>query len=248
MRLLVRRDLQQRVSGTVLGVSWLLLQAAFLLGIYTFVFGAVLRVRFTEGGGTSDFALYLMAAMLPFLGFQEGVQRASSVLQENRDLISKVVYPPLLLPLSVVASSLAVEVSGLLVLILVLMWKGLATVALLTLPLLILVRILLTLGVAWVVSILTVFLRDLSQLLTMLLTLLLFATPILYPLSAVPERYQGILLVNPFTLLVTTYRGVLIEGVMPSGAFYLLAILALVFAVLCLLFFDRMIERARDFL
>jgi ABC-type polysaccharide/polyol phosphate export permease len=248
LRLLVRRDLQQRVSGTVLGLTWLVLHAAFLLGVYTFVFGTVLGVRFTQSGDTGEFALYLMAALLPFLGFQEGVLRAANVLPENRELINKVVFPPLLLPLSVVLSSLAVEAIGLLVLVAVLGGQGILSGTLLYLPLLMGVRLLLTLGVAWVVSVLTVFLRDLTQLMSMLLTALLFATPILYPSSMIPERFQWLLGMNPFTQLVNAYRGILIEGVAPGSEFYLLLVTTIIFVVVCLLFFDRMIERAKDFL
>lgn len=248
LRLLVHRDLQQRVSGTILGLGWLVLQSAFLLGIYTFVFGLVLKVRFSDGGGTAEFALYLMAALLPFLGFQEGVLRSVSVLHENRDLINKVVFPPILLPLSVVLSSIAVELIGLVVLAAVLAWQDLLSWTVLFLPLLMGVRLLLTLAMAWVVSIITVFLRDLSQALTMLLTAVLFATPILYPATAVPKSYQWLLDLNPFTLLVNSYRGILIEATPPAPAFYLLLVAAVLFSIICLLFFDRMIERAKDFL
>jgi ABC-type polysaccharide/polyol phosphate export permease len=189
-----------------------------------------------------------MAGLLPFLGFQEGVLRSVSVLPENRDLINKVVFPPLVLPMSVVMSSIVVELIGLLVLAAVLVWQGLISWTVIFLPLLIVTRLLLTLSVAWIVSIITVFLRDLSQALTMLLTALLFATPILYPASVVPKAYQWLLDINPFTLLVNSYRGVLIEATPPAAEYYLLLIAVVLFSLICLQFFDRMIERAKDFL
>ncbi|MEJ2619062.1 MAG: ABC transporter permease [Candidatus Thiodiazotropha sp.] len=248
LRLLVSRDLQQRVTGTVLGLGWLVLNSAFLLAIYTFVFGLVLKVRFTDVGGTGEFAIYLMAALLPFLGFQEGVLRSTSVLSENRDLINKVVFPPILLPLSVVLSSIAVEIIGLAVLVAVLLWQGILTWTVLFLPILMVARLLLTVGMAWIVSVITVFLRDLSQAMALLLTILMFATPILYPASAVPEAYHWLMDLNPITILVNSYRGILIEGMVPGVAFYLLLFGALIFAALSLFFFDRMIERTKDFL
>jgi ABC-type polysaccharide/polyol phosphate export permease len=248
VRLLVHRDLQQRTSGTVLGYFWLLLQAIFLLAVYTFVFGSVLGVRFIDGGDTDEYAIYLMAALLPFLGFQEGVTRSATILTENRELISKVVFPPLLLPLSVVLSSLATELIGLFVLAVAIAIRDTLSWTLVLLPLLLVVRLMMTLSLAWLMSVLTAFLRDLGQAMGMLLTVLMFATPILYPASRVPREWQWILNMNPLTYLVDAYRMVMIEGVPPDGDFYLLAILSFGVMSLSLYLFDHLIERAKDFL
>jgi ABC-type polysaccharide/polyol phosphate export permease len=248
IRLLVQRDLKQRTSGTILGYIWLLLQAVFLLSVYSFVFGSVLGVKFIADGETDEYAIYLMAALLPFLGLQEGVMRSSTILIENRDLISKVVFPPFLLPVSVVISSLATELIGLLVLAIAIAFRESLPWTVIMLPLLVMMRLIMTLSLAWLLSVLTAFTRDLGQAMGMFFTVLLFATPILYPESRIPEEWHWIISVNPLTYLVDAYRGVLIEGAFPTVDFYILALFSFITMVISLYIFDRLIERAKDFL
>ena len=247
--LLIARDLRQRFTGSWLGWLWLLLQPAFLLLVYTFVFGMVLRIRFLPESDTLTFALYLMAGLMPYNGFRESVERGASSLTGSRDLVQRVVFPPLLLPLVVTLSSLVTELVGLLILTAAvwLLTGGLSWWCLL-LPVVMLVRLLLSLGVAWLVSILNVFLRDLEHLLGMLLTLLFFATPIIYPASMVPEPYRWVFDYNPFHYLVGAYRAVIIEGRPPDPSFLVLAAGALLLAGFGHWFFRRAVHRARDLL
>jgi ABC-type polysaccharide/polyol phosphate export permease len=246
---LVRRDLRQRTMGTLIGGGWLMAQPLFLLAVYTFVFGTVLRVRFNPDDDSLTFALFLMAGLLPFNGLQESLLRAATSLVNSRELIQKVVLPPALLPLVVVFSTLVTEGIGLLILALaVALIMGEVHLTLLALPLLVAVRISLTLGVAWLVSILTIFIRDLAQALGILLTMLLFSTPILYPASVVPERLSWVFTLNPFYYLVENYRNILIRGEWPELSLLWLALGGAGASWLGWLFFQRAINRARDFL
>ena len=247
--LLTLRDLRERVAGTALGLVWLVLQPLFLMVVYTFVFGFLLRVRFQAEGSTVTFALYLMAGLMPYTAFQQSVQRGASSLISNRGLVSKASFPPVLLPVVVAASSVVTELIGLGVLILaVVLIKGEVSPWLPLLPLLVGLRFLFSLGVAWAVSVLSVFFRDLGQLLGLLLTVLLFVTPILYPASVVPESWRWVLEINPLHHLVDAYRNVIIEGTAPDPGVWGVALLALALAWLGYLFFERVVERAKDFL
>jgi ABC-type polysaccharide/polyol phosphate export permease len=247
--LLVKKDLRQRTHGTVLGGGWLILQPLFLLLLYTFVFGLVMGVRFGITADPLHFALYLMAGLMPYTALQEALIRNTSVLRENRELVSNASFPAILLPLVPVLSSVITEAIGLIILILgVALIMGKVSMILPLLPVLILLRLLLTLGLAWLISTLTVFTRDLAQLLNMALLVLLFATPILYPAQMVPLGLQWIFSINPLYYLVEAYRAVLIEGDWPSVSILGLWLFALGLTWLGYAFFHRSIERAKDFL
>ena len=247
--LLTVRDVKQRTMGSALGWVWLLLQPAFLLLTYTFVFGVVLQVQFSPGAGTLSFALYLMAGLMPFMAFRESVERGGKALIANRQLVQRVLTPPSVYPMVVALGSLVTEAIGLglLVLAVLMIGEGLTPWVLL-LPLVIFTRLLLSLALAWLVSILTVFVRDLSQLVNLLLTMLFFATPILYPLSRVPERFQWLFELNPFYHLVSAYRAVIIDGVSPPVGFFWLLLLGVLLVVLAWRFFGATVERAKDLL
>ncbi len=247
--LLTAREIRQRTTGSVLGWGWLVIQPAFLLAIYTFVFGVVLQVRFVPGGDTLGFALYLMAGLMPYTAFRESVERGANSLTSNRQLLQRVLTPPAVFPVVVTLSSVVTEAIGLgLLLVAVLLLGGGLSFWVLLLPLLILCRLLLSLAVAWLVSTLTVFLRDLGQLLNLLLTLLFFATPILYPVSQVPEGYSLVFELNPFYHLVSAYRAVILEGAAPPAGFYVVLAGAVVLLLLSRRFFDATVDRAKDLL
>lgn len=247
--LLTARNLRQRTTGSILGWVWLLVQPAFLLITYTFVFGVVLQVRFVPGAGTLSFALYLMAGLMPFVAFRESVERGGKALTANRQLLQRVLTPPYVFPMVVALSSVATEAIGLGLLLLAVPFVGEGlTPWVLLLPLVMLARLLLSVALAWLVSILSVFVRDLNQLVSLLLTMLFFATPILYPVSRVPERFHWLFEFNPFYHLVTAYRAVIVEGAPPSAGFYLVLAFGLLLAWLARRFFDATVERAKDLL
>lgn len=244
------RDLQQQFAGSLLGSFWLILQPLFLLLLYTFVFGLVLRVRFQPDGDTLSFALYLMSGLLPYHNFQDAVQRSTTILTENRDLLQRSQLPGHLLPMVAAMSSVVIETIGLLLLILLTaVLERQISVFLWLLPLLILFRLLITLGLAWLVAVLAVFLRDLRQLLNMLLLALFFATPILYPPQMIPEHWRWVCDWNPFYYLVTAYRTVILEGSYPPIVWLLgLLVFSLALFVVGLLSFFSLQERAKDLL
>ncbi len=249
LALLVARDLRSRVAGSYLGMVWYIAQPLFLILLYGYVFGAVLGIRFHRDQPSDHFVLYLMAGMLPYIGLQESVSRAASALIDNRSLLDASPLPIWLYPLVPVVSSAVTELFALSILIVIAWWlTGSLSMWVLLLPLLLLARLLLSAGLGLSFSVLTPFLRDISQLLGMLLTLLLFATPIFYPAEMVPERWRWVFEVNPFYYLVTAYREVLLEHRPP---FLELGIALLAGGLVAwggLRLFQRLAPRARDVL
>jgi homopolymeric O-antigen transport system permease protein len=215
VQVLVRREIRGRYVTSVIGLSWAVIQPLALLVLYTFVFSQVLNVRFGAGRHPSEFAVYLFCGMLPWLAFADGLTRASAVLIEERPLITKVVFPSEVLPVSAVVSALVMESVGLAVLLIVQALSGGLGWTLGVLPLVIALQFLLTLGLGWCLASVTVFLRDVRQLLALALTLWMFLTPIVYPEELVPPRFAWLLTVNPMRAVVLAYRTVVLEQRLP---------------------------------
>ena len=228
--LLVRwtaRDLQVRYQGSFLGNAWAVLHPLATLAVYTFVFSVVLNLRFGPPGH-GGFALFLMAGLLPWLAFAETVQRATTVITGNANLVKKVVFPLEVLPASLVASALVNLGIGLAILLVVVAFTAGLTPALAWLPVVTLIQVAFTLGVAWLLASLGVFVRDLQVGIGLLLNIVLYLSPILYPASAVPAAWRWLFDFNPVAFWVEAYRGAILDGVGPAlGPLALHAALAL---------------------
>ena len=187
--------------------------------VYAFVFSLVLRGRLGESGSTTEFALYCFCGLLPWLAVSDALTRSSSVLIEQTPLIKKVVFPSEILPIHLVLSAIVVEIVGLAVfLVVVMIWGRLPGWSLLTLPLIMVLQFFFTAGVAWLLATLAIYLRDVRQVVGLVLTLWMFLTPIVYPASLVPARFQWLLELNPMTAVVDAYRAALLDDRLPALA------------------------------
>jgi len=213
---LARRDLAARYRGSAGDALWAVLHPLLLMLLYLFVFGVVLRARFPGDSSTQGFALYFLAGMLPWLAMSDPIARAPNLLPEHRNYVKKIVFPLEILNVSHVLSALAAQGVALIVLLaIILMFKGTFPATLAWFPLLIVPQVLMTLGVAWIFSALGVFLRDLGQITGFLLTLVFFITPICYPESALPREWLWLFRKNPVDMLVRGWRAILIEQTAP---------------------------------
>ena len=171
------------------------------------MFSWILQVRLGPEAGTRAFVLYFACGFLPYLAFSEAIQRGSTSLTDNRSLLDKVVFPAEVLPAVGVFMAAVTEVIGLLLLVVMASFLGVRPSAwLFLLPLIVVLRIVLCLGLAWLVSVLNVFVSDLGQILGLLLLSWMFFTPIFYPADAVPDSLTWLLLLNPLYHVVTAYR------------------------------------------
>jgi lipopolysaccharide transport system permease protein len=215
---LVRRDFEQRFVGSAAGWLWGLIHPLVLLLAWTFVFGVCLHQK-PPPGQPGNYPLFLFAGMLPWLLFNETLQRSSSSLLDHANLITKTVFPAEMVPLSVFLSSL---VSHLMALALLLaaaeIWLRSLGPALLVLPVYMLLLGLLSVGMGWVVAALQVYLRDTSQVLMVVLTFWFYLTPIFIFENQLPPRLRPILYVNPMAYVVRAYRQVLLSQQIPSLA------------------------------
>jgi lipopolysaccharide transport system permease protein len=217
IEIFVARDIRSRYVNSALGLWWAVIQPLFLLAVYTFVFSYIIQVRFAEDVDTGEFALILFCGLLPWLAFADAVTRSSSVLIEQTPLIKKVVFPSEILPVHLVLSALLVELIGLAVLLVVLVLLGrLPGPALLAIPVVLALQFLFTTGVAWVLATFAVYLRDVRQLVGLVLTLWMFLTPIVWPPTLVPDRFSWVLRLNPMWYVVEAYRSAVYHGRLPD--------------------------------
>ena len=206
---LVARDLRARYRGSVLGFFWSFVNPLLLLLVYTFVFTVVLPgFRPPE---VQPFALFMFCGILPWTWFSSSLLESSNALITGGNLIRKVLFPAEVLPIVTVFAGLAHFCLGLPILAAFLVYYRVPVVPidLLWFPLIVLIQLVLTLGLALLLSSLTVHFRDIRDLLTNFLTLWFFATPIIYPMSQVPESMRQFLYLNPFTHIVVSYQEVL---------------------------------------
>lgn len=245
---LVRRDVKKRYATSVLGMAWTILQPLVLLSIYVAVFGFILR----SGRAAEDaraYVIYLLAGMLPYLAINEGLHRAASSLREDKALLEREVFPAEVIPAARVLTASVGEAVGLLLLVLLTIVLGRPLSPwLLTLPLLVALRLLLTCGIAWAVSMLSVFIADLTEMLSLMLNAWLFLTPIFYAAADLPPVVRGVLVFNPLAPLVEAYRAVLVSGQNPAVPAATVAVWAVAVAVSGLWFFRRALDRGKDFL
>jgi lipopolysaccharide transport system permease protein len=214
---LVKRDILSRSRGSFGGGLWTILNPLLLMLTYFFVFGLVLKSRFSNDPSPASFALYFLAGMLPWLAFSEAAGRAPTVLLEYRQLIKKLVFPVEILPVNLVLSGLVGEAFGVVLFALgFLLIRHYLPWTIVYLPLLLVPQLLFTVGVAWFMSACGAFFRDLAQVNGFLLTLWFFITPICYPETQVPGGARAILTKNPIFILVRAYRAIFLESHAPD--------------------------------
>ena len=213
-----RRELAGRYRGSMLGLLWTLLTPAIMIAIFTFVFAGIFGARFGAGGSSWDYPLYLFCGLLAWTSFQESVQISATTIIAHANLVKRVVFPLETLPVSHALAALINQLFGMIVLIAaILIVRREIHLTALWLPLLLALQLVAMLGASWLVASLGVFVRDTPQAAALLLQAWMFLTPIIYPLSIVPEQYRVFINLNPFTPLVENYRRIMLEGAPPDA-------------------------------
>jgi lipopolysaccharide transport system permease protein len=217
LRTLVRRDLEARYKGSVLGNLWPLLNQLSQLLIYTYVFSIVLRVKLSLSSlpeNNFTFGLWLFAGLLPWIAFSGGLMQSAGSVVNQPNLVKKVVFPLALLPLVPILSTFIESSFGLMALIFfVAITSHTLQATLALLPLIWFTQLMLTAGLGYLAAGLTVFLRDIPQTLAVVLNLWLYLTPIVYPATAIPEQWRNwVFWLNPMTAIAEVYRDLILVG------------------------------------
>jgi ABC-type polysaccharide/polyol phosphate export permease len=206
---LVGRELKARYRGSVLGFLWSFINPLLMLLVYGIVFGYVLVVP--RSAGHEPYFVFLFCGLLPWSWFQASIAEASGSLIAGGNLIKKVLFPAEVLPVVCVLTNLAQLVLALPILLLVLVYERKLGVSALLLPLPVIVQLVFTLGLALLVSALTVHFRDIQSILAHVLHLWFFATPVIYAYTELPAGLRRVFKFNPLTHLIVSYQQMLFD-------------------------------------
>lgn len=213
-----KREVIGRYRGSVMGLMWSFFNPVVMLAVYTFVFSVVFKARWSaESTSKTEFAIVLFAGMIVHSLFAECVNRAPGLILNNVNYVKKVVFPLEILPWVTLGSALFHASVSIMVL---LMFYAIIHFSLnwaaIFLPLLLLPLALFTMGISWFLASLGVFVRDVGQMIGIVTTIMLFVSPVFYPVSALPENLRLLLHLNPLTFIIEQVRSVLIWGNVPN--------------------------------
>ena len=227
-----KRELLGRYKGSVLGLAWAVLTPVVMIAIFTFIFAGMFGARFGASNSHWDYAIYLFCGLLPWAMFQDSVQQSAHTIVTHANLVKRVVFPLETLPAASVLAALGNQLfATIALLVAALIIRQRLELTAFWLPALLIPQLLFALGSAWLIASLGVFLRDITQGITLLLMAWMYLTPIIYPEAIVPERFKSFINLNPFTSLVRSYRRIFLEGAAPDwlGMAYFSAFAVVIF-------------------
>jgi len=231
---MTRREINQQYQGSFFGIIWSFVVPLCMLLIYTFIFTMVFKSRWQGAAETppGQFAIILFTAFSAFNVFTAILGRAPTLVTNNPSYVKKVVFPLEILPVTVLGANLFISLVNIVLVILGnLILTHTLSATLVFLPIVYLPLIFLCLGIGWFLASLGVYLRDINQVIPILSQVLFFVTPMFYSIESVPPLFQKILLLNPLTTIVTSFRQVILWNTNPFSIewlalFFVTAVLA----------------------
>lgn len=231
IKALIEREVSGRYRGSTIGILWSFFNPVFMLIIYTFVFSVIFKARWNvDTDSKTEFALILFAGLIIFNLFAECINRAPTLIISNTNYVKKVVFPLEVLPWVTLGAALFhafISIGVWLIAYLILF--GAPHITVLLLPIILLPLLLFVIGISWGLASLGVYLRDVSQFINVITTILMFLSPIFYPASSLPKEYQPLLSLNPLTLTVEQTRNILYWNTTPNITAYLIHLLVATF-------------------
>lgn len=233
---MIKRDVSSRYQGSVMGLVWSFINPLLMLTIYTFVFSVVFKARWGVSIGVDkiDYAIILFVGLVMHGILGECLSLAPSLIVSNLNYVKKVIFPLEILPLVSLGTALfhaAVSIGVLLIVQLI--FNQYIPVTAILFPIIFLPLIFGTLGLAWFISSLGVYLRDIGHLTNMFITVMLFVSAIFFPMSALPERYQICFHLNPLAVIIEEGRKALIFGQLPNFTVWLVLMTLGLFVAWC---------------
>lgn len=204
IKMMVRREIRGRYKGSVLGFFWTFLNPLLQFAVYSVVFSGLLNT------GIEKFYLYVFVGFVPWYFVSSTVPEGAECITEQKEMVQKIYFPRIVLPLSTTLSGLVNMMLSEIVVMAVLMLNGYwPTVHLLALPVVVLVQFILVLGIVLLVSSVNVYLRDVSHIMNILIMVWFYATPVVYPPESMSGKFAQILRLNPMTSVISSYRQIL---------------------------------------
>ncbi len=215
---MTKREIVSRYRGSAMGLAWSVIHPVCMLAVYTFVFSMVFTSRWgNTADSKSEFALTLFAGLILFNLFSDCINKAPVIIHGNINYVKKVIFPLEILPVIILATSLFQWVIAFTVwLVFYIVLFGIPSATILLLPLILVPLVLSTLGCSWILAACGVYVKDIAHLVGFLMSVLLFLSPIFYPLSAIPHTYQPLMMCNPLTVAIEQARSVMLLAQLPD--------------------------------
>lgn len=223
-------EVKQKYAGSYLGLLWVILNPILFLSAYFLVYIAIFKIRIT-GLSTTDYILVIFSGLIPWFGFAEAVGTGVSAVSANSSLIKNTLFPIELIPVRIVLSSLISQFVGLIMLLIALTVTGRVGAYAFLLPVVIVMQFLFTTGLVWLLSSLNVFFKDIGQMITVILILLMLVSPIAYTMDMLSPDILFFMKFNPLYYMITLYREILFYNQLPD-----LTVCTIFFAVSLLVF------------
>ena len=224
---MAKRDIKDQYLGRGLGVVWAVIQPIFLIAVYLTAFMYIFKIKLTGAAGEikpmDDLALYVISGIIPFLACQTVLTKSTSILTANANLVKQVVFPIEVLPIKIMASAFLMQVICTLMMLGYMLYTfHMIPVTALLLPAAIILQYVFLAGCSMLLSVLSPFLQDINELVSMACTVLLYATPIFYNMNMLPVSLHPIILLNPFTHLLNCYRDAFYHAELAHGLSWLI--------------------------
>ncbi len=210
---LVRRELRGKYKGSMLGFLWTYINPLCQIIVYSIVFSVIFDT------GVEKFYLYLVIGMMPWIFFSTSVQGGSACIRNQSDMVKKIYFPREILPISFVTSMFINMLFSFIIVFAAVLISGIGfnLYAILYLPLIMVIEYIFTLGLVLIISSCTVYLRDLEQIVGVIMMAWIYLTPIMYSLNSVPEELKIVILYNPMTPIIESFHDILYYKQIPSG-------------------------------
>ena len=231
------RILRARYQQSFLGFLWAILQPAAQVLVFTIIFTTFVQIN----TGNTAYVLFSSVAMVPWAFFSNSLNDMVGSLVENMSLVTKIYFPREIFPLSALLARFADFLISSIMVVLLMLYFGTQVylLGLIFLPLIVLVQMTLALGIGLIGAAINVFYRDIKHLFTLGLQLWLYASPVIYPIDRVPERFRSLYYLNPMAGVITSYRDVLLYQQLPSTPLLISAVMAVAILVIGYWFFKR---------
>lgn len=234
----IKKDIRGKYKGAWLGVLWSFLNPLLMLLVYSFVFPYILRIH------VQNYTIYLMVALIPWNFFTTVVQLGSGSIVNDGNILKKVYFPREIIPISVATSGLVNFFITFIVMLVFILCSGIGiSWSILYFPLIAIVEYLLLLGITFIVSAVTVYVRDLEHLISVFLLMMFYVTPIIYNPEMLPAKFEWVLKLNPMAYLIQSYRDILYFKARPDLSQALMIIILSVALIFIGLFIFRKLEK-----
>ncbi len=209
---MVTREVKGRFAGSMGGLLWNFIHPILMLLVYLFVFVYIFKIRVGSESGAGTSVVYLIAGLFPWIMISEGLARGTSSLIENANLIQKTSFPVEILPAKAVIAPLVSYGIAILLLSVYKMIFSFSFSFFLVLPLIFLLQVVFTLGIAFFTATMTVFFRDVMQIMQVIINFWIYLTPILYPMNLLPAWASRLMYLNPLYPIITLYHDIFVAG------------------------------------